>query len=158
MTGWRIGFGTGPVELIEGMSKVQSQSTSSPNSIAQYAAVAALDGPLDFITENRKVFARRRQLVCDALNDIDGIDCPNPDGAFYVYPSIAKLIGKKRADGVVIETDSDFVSYLLEAGDVAVVPGVAFGLSPYFRISYAASDEMLEDALARIANVTATLS
>ena len=158
MTGWRIGFGTGPVELIEGMSKVQSQSTSSPNSIAQYAAVAALDGPLDFITENRKVFARRRQLVCDALNDIDGIDCPNPDGAFYVYPSIAKLIGKKRADGVVIETDSDFVSYLLEAGDVAVVPGVAFGLSPYFRISYAASDEMLEDAMARIANVTATLS
>ena len=158
MTGWRIGFGTGPVELIKAMSKVQSQSTSSPNSIAQYAAVAALDGPLDFIAENRKVFDRRRQLVCEALNDIDGIDCSHPDGAFYVYPSIAKLIGKKRPDGMVIETDSDFVSYLLEAGEVAVVPGVAFGLSPYFRISYAASDEMLEDAMARITDVTATLS
>ena len=158
MTGWRIGFGTGPVELIKAMSKVQSQSTSSPNSIAQYAAVAALDGPLEFIAENRKVFARRRRLVCEALNDIDGIDCSPPDGAFYVYPSIAKLIGKKRPDGAVIETDSDFVSYLLEAGEVAVVPGVAFGLSPYFRISYAASDEMLEDAMARITDVTATLS
>ena len=158
MTGWRIGFGTGPVELIKAMSKVQSQSTSSPNSIAQYAAVAALDGPKDFIAENREVFARRRQFVCEALNDIDGIDCPHPDGAFYVYPSIAKLIGKKRPDGAVIETDSDFVSYLLEAGEVAVVPGVAFGLSPYFRISYAASDEMLEDAMARITNVIATLS
>ena len=158
MTGWRIGFGTGPVELIKAMSKVQSQSTSSPNSIAQYAAIAALDGPLEFIAENRRVFARRRQFVCDALNDIDGINCPHPDGAFYVYPSIAKLIGKKRPDGAVIESDSDFVSYLLEAGEVAVVPGVAFGLSPYFRISYAASDEMLEDAMARITNVTATLS
>jgi len=158
MTGWRIGFGTGPVELIKAMSKVQSQSTSSPNSIAQYAAVAALDGPQDFIAENRKVFARRRRFVCEALNDIDGIDCPHPDGAFYVYPSIAKLIGKKRPDGVVIETDSDFVSYLLEAGEVAVVPGVAFGLSPYFRISYAASDEMLEDAMARITSVIAALS
>ena len=92
------------------------------------------------------------------LNDIDGIDCRHPDGAFYVYPSIAKLIGKKRPDGLVIETDSDFVSYLLEAGEVAVVPGVAFGLSPYFRISYAASDEMLEDAMARITKVIATLS
>ena len=158
MTGWRIGFGTGPLELIKAMSKMQSQSTSSPNSIAQHAAVAALDGPLDFIAENREVFARRRTLVCEALNDIDGIDCPHPDGAFYVYPSIAKLIGKKRPNGAVIETDSDFVSYLLEAGEVAVVPGVAFGLSPYFRISYAASDEILEDAMARITNVTATLS
>ena len=158
MTGWRIGFGTGPVELIRAMSKVQSQSTSSPNSIAQYAAVAALDGPLDFIAKNREVFARRRQLVCDALNEIDGIDCPLPDGAFYVYPSIAKLIGKKRPDGMVIETDNDFVSYLLKAGEVAVVPGVAFGLSPYFRISYAANDEMLEDAMTRIAKVTAALS
>ena len=157
MTGWRIGFGTGPVELIKAMSKVQSQSTSSPNSIAQYAAVAALDGPIDFIAKNHEAFARRRQLVCDALNDIDGIDCPKPNGAFYVYPSIAKLIGKKRPDGAVIKTDSDFVSYLLEAGEVAAVPGVAFGLSPYFRISYAARDEMLEDAMARIAAVIASL-
>ena len=158
MTGWRIGFGAGPVELIKAMSKVQSQSTSSPNSIAQYAALAALDGPTGFIDENREVFARRRNLVCDALNDIEGIHCTRPDGAFYVYPSIAELIGKKRPNGEVIKTDSDYVSYLLEAGEVAVVPGVAFGLSPYFRISYAASDEMLEDAMARIAKVTATLS
>jgi len=158
MTGWRIGYGSGPVPLIKAMAKVQSQSTSSPNSIAQYAAIAALDGPLDFINENRAAFARRRQIVCDALNDIDGIDCPRPDGAFYVYPSIAGLIGRKRPDGQVIKTDSDFVSYLLEAGEVAVVPGIAFGLSPYFRISYAAADDVLLDALGRIATVTASLS
>jgi aspartate aminotransferase len=158
MTGWRIGYGSGPVPLIKAMAKVQSQSTSSPNSIAQYAAIAALDGPLDFMDENRAAFARRRQIVCDALNDIDGIDCPRPDGAFYVYPSIAKLIGRKRPNGQMIETDSDFVSYLLEAGEVAVVPGVAFGLSPYFRISYAAADDVLLDALERIAKVTASLS
>jgi len=158
MTGWRIGYGSGPVPLIKAMAKVQSQSTSSPNSIAQYAAIAALDGPLDFINENRAAFARRRQIVCDALNDIDGIDCPRPDGAFYVYPSIAGLIGRKRPNGQVIKTDSDFVSYLLEAGEVAVVPGIAFGLSPYFRISYAAADDVLLDALRRIAKVTASLS
>ena len=158
MTGWRIGFGTGPVTLINAMSKVQAQSTSCPNSIAQYAAVAALDGPLDFISENREAFDRRRQLVCDALNSIDGIDCPTPDGAFYAYPSIAKLIGKKRPDGAVIKTDSDFASYLLEAGEVAVVPGVAFGLSPYFRISFAVSDETLKVAMDQIARVTALLS
>jgi aspartate aminotransferase len=158
MTGWRIGFGAGPVALIKAMSKVQSQSTSSPNSIAQYAAMAALDGPMDFIAENRKAFTWRRQFVCDALNDIDGIECPHPDGAFYVYPSIANLIGKRRPGGAVIKTDSDFVSYLLEAGEVAVVPGAAFGLSPYFRISYAASDEILKDAMARIAKAIAALS
>jgi len=158
MTGWRIGYGTGPVALIKAMSKVQSQSTSSPNTIAQYASIAALDGPTDFIATNREVFARRRQLVCKALNKIDGIDCLLPDGAFYVYPSINKLIGKKRPDGAVIESDSDFVKYLLEAGEVAVVPGTAFGLSPYFRISYAAADDVLEDAMARIAKVTEALS
>ncbi len=158
MTGWRIGFGAGPAPLIKAMSKVQSQSTSSPNSIAQHAAVAALDGPLDFIAKNRKAFARRRQFICDALNDIEGIDCPYPDGAFYVYPSIAKLIGKKLPGGAVIKTDNDFVNYLLEAGEVAVVPGVAFGLSPYFRVSYAASDEILKDAMARIAEATSALS
>ena len=112
---------------------------------------------MEFIAENRKAFARRRRLVCDALNDIDGIDCPYPDGAFYVYPSIAKLIGQRRPDGVLIKTDSDFVSYLLEAGEVAVVPGVAFGLSPCFRISYAESDAVLETALARIGRVVAAL-
>ncbi len=158
MTGWRIGYGSGPVALIKAMSKVQSQSTSSPNSIAQHASIAALDGPLDFMAINREAFARRRRLVCDALNKIDGIECLLPDGAFYVYPSINKLIGKKRPDGLVIETDSDFVRYLLEAGEVAVVPGIAFGLSPYFRISYAAADDLLGDAMLRIAKVTETLS
>jgi aspartate aminotransferase len=158
MTGWRIGYGSGPVPLIKAMAKVQSQSTSSPNSMAQYAAIAALDGPLDFMAENCAAFARRRQLVCNALNNIDGIDCPLPEGAFYVYPSIAKLIGKKQPDGKIIESDSDFVSYLLEVGEVAVVPGVAFGLSPYFRISYAAADDVLADAMQRIAKVTASLS
>ena len=158
MTGWRIGYGSGPVALIKAMSRVQSQSTSNPNSISQYASIAALDGPLDFIANNREAFARRRRFVCNALNKIDGIDCSFPDGAFYVYPSINKLIGKKRPDGMVIATDSDFVRYLLEAGEVAVVPGIAFGLSPYFRISYAAADDLLEDAMARIAKVTETLS
>jgi aspartate aminotransferase len=158
MTGWRIGYGTGPVALIKAMAKVQSQSTSNPNTIAQYASVAALDGPLDFIYENRAAFARRRQLVCEALNRIDGIECPLPDGAFYVYPSIAGLIGRKRPCGRVIKTDSDYVAYLLEACEVAVVPGVAFGLSPCFRVSYAAADDILAEAMVRIARVTAELS
>ena len=150
MTGWRIGYCTAPPELVKAMAKVQSQSTSSPNSMAQWAAIAALDGPIDFIAENCRAFAARRQLVCDALNAMPGVSCAAPDGAFYVYPSISGLIGKKQPDGQVIETDADFVRYLLEAGDVAVVPGIAFGLSPYFRISYAASDEVLTEAMARI--------
>lgn len=150
MTGWRIGYCTAPPELVKAMAKVQSQSTSSPNSMAQWAAIAALDGPIDFIAENCRAFAARRQLVCEALNAMPGVSCAAPDGAFYVYPSISGLIGKKQPDGQVIETDADFVRYLLEAGDVAVVPGIAFGLSPYFRISYAASDEVLTEAMARI--------
>ena len=158
MTGWRIGYGAGPTPLIKAMAKVQSQSTSSPNSIAQYAAIAALDGPLDFMAANRAAFARRRRLVCDALNAIDGIDCPLPDGAFYVYPSIAGLIGRRRPDGQIIETDSDYVAYVLETAEVAVVPGIAFGLSPCFRVSYAAADDVLADAMMRIARVTADLS
>jgi len=158
MTGWRIGYGAGPTPLIKAMAKVQSQSTSSPNSIAQYAAIAALDGPLDFMAANRTAFARRRRLVCDALNAIDGIDCPLPDGAFYVYPSIAGLIGRRRPDGQIIETDSNYVAYVLETAEVAVVPGIAFGLSPCFRVSYAAADEVLADAMMRIARVTADLS
>ena len=158
MTGWRIGYGAGPTPLIKAMAKVQSQSTSSPNSIAQYAAIAALDGPLDFMAANRDAFARRRRLVCDALNAIDGIDCPLPDGAFYVYPSIAGLIGRRRPDGQIIETDSDYVAYVLETAEVAVVPGIAFGLSPCFRVSYAAADDVLADAMMRIARVTADLS
>ena len=158
MTGWRIGYCTAPPELVKAMAKVQSQSTSSPNSMAQWAAIAALDGPIDFIAENCRAFAARRQLVCDALNAMPGVSCAAPDGAFYVYPSISGLIGKKQPDGQVIETDADFVRYLLEAGEVAVVPGVAFGLSPYFRISYAASDEVLTEAMARISRVVDRLS
>ena len=140
------------------MAKVQSQSTSSPNSMAQWAATAALDGPIDFIAENCRAFAARRQLVCDALNAMPGVSCAAPDGAFYVYPSISGLIGKKQPDGQVIETDADFVRYLLEAGEVAVVPGIAFGLSPYFRISYAASDDVLTKAMVRISRVVDCLS
>ena len=158
MTGWRIGYCTAPPELVKAMAKVQSQSTSSPNSMAQWAAIAALDGPIDFIAENCRAFAARRQLVCDALNAMPGVSCAAPDGAFYVYPSISGLIGKKQPDGQVIETDADFVRYLLEAGEVAVVPGIAFGLSPYFRISYAASDEVLTEAMARISRVVDCLS
>ena len=157
MTGWRIGYCTAPPELVKAMAKVQSQSTSSPNSMAQLAAIAALDGPIDFIAENRRAFAARRQLVCDALNAMPGVSCAAPDGAFYVYPSISGLIGKKQPDGQVIETDADFVRYLLEAGEVAVVPGIAFGLSPYFRISYAASDEVLTEAMERVSRVVARL-
>ena len=158
MTGWRIGYCTAPPELVKAMAKVQSQSTSSPNSMAQWAAIAALDGPIDFIAENCRAFAARRQLVCDALNAMPGVSCAAPDGAFYVYPSISGLIGKKQPDGQMIETDADFVRYLLEAGEVAVVPGIAFGLSPYFRISYAASDEVLTEAMARISRVVDRLS
>jgi len=150
MTGWRIGYATGPQALIKAMAKIQSQSTSSPNSIAQYAAVAALNGSLDFMATNLKAFDERRQLVVDGLNAIDGIVCANPDGAFYVFPSIEGMIGRKRPDGAVIENDSDFVTWLLEDGGVAAVQGVAFGLEPHFRISYATSTEALEDACARI--------
>jgi aspartate aminotransferase len=158
MTGWRIGYCTAPPDLVKAMAKVQSQSTSSPNSIAQWAAIAALDGPIDFIADNCRAFAVRRQLVCDALNAMSGVSCAEPDGAFYVYPSISGLIGKTRPDGQVIETDADFVSYLLEAGEVAVVPGIAFGLSPYFRISYAASDAVLAEAMLRIGRVVEGLT
>ena len=158
MTGWRIGYCTAPPDLIKAMAKVQSQSTSSPNSIAQWAAIAALDGPIDFIADNCRAFAVRRQLVCDALNAMPDVSCAEPDGAFYVYPSISGLMGKARPDGRVIETDTDFVNYLLEAGEVAVVPGIAFGLSPYFRISYAASDAVLAEAMSRIGRVVDSLS
>ena len=158
MTGWRIGYCTAPPELVKAMAKVQSQSTSSPNSMAQWAAIAALDGPIDFIAQNCRAFAARRQLVCDALNAMLGVSCAAPDGAFYVYPSISGLIGKEQPDGQVIETDADFVRYLLEVGEVAVVPGIAFGLSPYFRISYAVSDEVLTEAMVRISRVVDLLS
>lgn len=157
MTGWRLGYGAGPVPLIKAMAKIQSQSTSSPNTIAQHAAIAALDGPMDFMAPNLAAFDARRRRVVAALNAMDGIECALPDGAFYVYPHIGGLIGKRRPDGAVIESDSDFVAAVLELGEVAVVPGVAFGLSPAFRISYATSDELLDVAMRRIGDVVASL-
>lgn len=150
MTGWRIGYAAGPEPLIAAMRKMQSQSTSNPCSISQHAALAALTGPHDFIAENNRAFARRRDLVVDALNAIPGISCPRPEGAFYVYPSIAGLIGQRTPDGVVIDSDEAFATALLEATGVAVVFGAAFGLSPAFRISYATSDSALTEACIRI--------
>jgi aspartate aminotransferase len=157
MTGWRIGFAAAPAPLVKAMAKLQSQSTSCPNSIAQHAAIAALDGPTDFIARNNAAFARRRARVLVALNAMDGVTCPAPDGAFYAFADISGLIGKARPDGRVIETDSDFAAALLELGDVAIVPGVAFGLSPAIRISFAAADDALDTALTRIASVVETL-
>ncbi|WP_449045497.1 pyridoxal phosphate-dependent aminotransferase [Paracoccus versutus] len=150
MTGWRIGYGAGPEELIRAMAKLQSQSTSNPCSISQYAALAALQGPQDYIAESRAVFQRRRDLVVAGLNACPGIDCPVPQGAFYVYPSIAALIGKTSAGGTLIADDEAFATALLNETGVAVVFGAAFGLSPHFRISYATSDAVLADACARI--------
>jgi aspartate aminotransferase len=157
MTGWRIGYAAGPVELIAAMRKVQSQSTSNPCSISQYAAVEALNGPHDFIAENNATFVRRRDLVVEMLNQAEGIACPVPDGAFYVYPSIAGLIGKTSPKGTEIVDDEAFSSALLEETGVAVVFGAAFGLSPNFRVSYATSDEALKEACTRIINFCAVL-
>jgi aspartate aminotransferase len=150
MTGWRIGYAAGPKALIKAMTTIQSQSTSNACSISQWASVEALTGPQDYIAESRAAFQRRRDLVVGLLNDCPGIVCPTPEGAFYVYPSIAGLIGKKTPDGKVIETDADFAGALLDAEGVAVVFGAAFGLSPNFRISYAAADDELTDACGRV--------
>jgi aspartate aminotransferase len=150
MTGWRIGYAAGPVELIKAMGKMISQTTSNPSSISQWAAVEALNGTQDFIKPNAKLFQTRRDLVVSMLNQAAGIHCPTPEGAFYVYPSVAGLIGKTAPSGKVIETDEDFATELLESEGVAVVHGAAFGLSPYFRISYATSEAVLEDACGRI--------
>ncbi|MFT6023523.1 MAG: aspartate aminotransferase [Ascidiaceihabitans sp.] len=158
MTGWRIGYAAGPAELIAAMRKVQSQSTSNPCSISQYAAVEALNGTHDFVPVNNKLFQRRRDLVVKMLNDADGISCPTPDGAFYVYPSIAELIGKTTAKGTKITDDEVFASALLEDTGVAVVFGAAFGLSPNFRVSYATSDEALLEACTRIQTFCAALT
>nr|WP_321460274.1 pyridoxal phosphate-dependent aminotransferase [uncultured Cohaesibacter sp.] len=157
MTGWRIGYAAGPVELIKAMAKLQSQSTSNPCSIAQYASVEALNGTQDFIAERAEVFKQRRDLVVKALNECEGLTCPMPEGAFYVYPSCAGTIGKTAPSGKVIETDEDFVTELLEAEGVAVVQGSAFGLGPNFRISYATSTEALTEACARIKKFCASL-
>ncbi|RJL09754.1 pyridoxal phosphate-dependent aminotransferase [Paracoccus siganidrum] len=150
MTGWRIGYGAGPEMLIRAMAKLQSQSTSNPCSISQYAAEAALEGPQDYIADSRAVFQRRRDLVVAVLNECPGIACPTPQGAFYVYPSIAGLIGRSSAAGTRIDSDEAFANALLEETGVAVVFGAAFGLSPHFRISYATGDEQLAEAVARI--------
>ena len=150
MTGWRIGYGAAPKELIRAMAKLQSQSTSNPSTISQYAALAALTGPQDYIDMSREAFQRRRDLVVAGLNECPGITCPMPQGAFYVYPSIEGLIGKVSAAGTPITDDEVFANALLDETGVAIVFGAAFGLSPHFRVSYAASDDTLREAIARI--------
>jgi aspartate aminotransferase len=157
MTGWRIGYAAGPQDLIRAMSKVQSQSTSNPCSISQAASVEALRGPQDFIAAHNEVFRERRDLVVAMLNQAPGLNCHKPEGAFYVYPSCAGAIGKTTPQGKSIATDSDFVTYLLEQAEVAAVQGEAFGLSPYFRISYATSTELLREACSRIQKACAAL-
>ena len=158
MTGWRIGYAAGPVELIKAMAKIQSQSTSNPSSVSQYAALEALNGPQDFLGPFREAFQRRRNLVVDMLNACEGVICPNPEGAFYVYPDISGCIGKTSAAGTKITDDEVFATALLEETGVAVVFGAAFGLSPNFRVSYATSDEVLKDACTRIQQFCASLT
>jgi len=157
MTGWRLGYAAGPAELIKAINKVQSQSSTHTSSISQAASVEALNGPQDFLKERAEVFKERRDLVVKAMNECEGLTCKKPEGAFYVYPSCAGTIGKKTPDGKVIETDTDFVTYLLESEGVAAVQGSAFGLAPYFRISYATSTEALTEACARIKRACAAL-
>lgn len=157
MTGWRIGYAAGPKDLIKAISVIQSQSTSNPCSISQAASVAALNGDQSFLKEWVGEFKERRDLVVEMINACDGLDCLTPEGAFYVYPSCAGLIGKVTPDGKVIESDGDFVTYMLESQGVACVQGEAFGLSPYFRISYATSKEVLSEACGRIQKACAAL-
>ena len=158
MTGWRLGYAGGPVALIDAMRKLQSQSTSNPSSITQAAAVEALDGPQEFIAANNAKFVERRDLVVSMLNQANGIKCPKPEGAFYVYPSCAGAIGKTASTGKKLATDEDFVTELLEAEGVAVVQGSAFGIGPAFRISYATKTEDLEEACRRIQRFCGNLS
>jgi aspartate aminotransferase len=158
MTGWRVGFAGGPSGLIKAMTKVQSQSTTHTAAVSQAASVAALNGPHDFVTANNKIFQERRDLVVSMLNQASGLSCPTPEGAFYVYPSCAGTIGKTTPGGKTIETDEDFVTYILEEEGVAAVQGVAFGLSPHFRVSYATATDLLEDACQRIQRACAALT
>ncbi|MFQ5985098.1 MAG: pyridoxal phosphate-dependent aminotransferase [Alphaproteobacteria bacterium] len=158
MTGWRIGFGGGPAPLIRAMAKIQSQSTTTPSSVSQAAAVEALNGPKDFLAEWQAVFKQRRDLVVGMLNQIPGLTCHAPEGAFYVYPTCAGVIGKRAPDGRRIESSEDFAHYLLETEGVAVVPGAAFGLDPFFRVSYATATDLLEEACRRIQRACASLS
>ena len=157
MTGWRIGYAAGPEKLIKAMGKVISQTTSNPSSISQYAAIEALNGPQDFLEPRRKVYQERRDMVVAGLNKCEGLHCPTPEGAFYVYPSCAGVIGKTAPSGKVIENDEDFATELLETEKVAVVFGAAFGMSPAFRVSYATSTEALTEALVRIERFCAAL-
>lgn len=158
MTGWRIGYAGGPAPLIKAMAKVMSQSTSNPCSISQWAVAAGLNGDHAFLEERNAAFKERRDLVVSMLNDAEGLSCTTPEGAFYVYPSCAGVIGKKTPGGKVIGSDEDFAAELLEAEGAAVVFGAAFGLSPHFRISYAAATEQLRDACARIQRFCASLA
>ena len=158
MTGWRIGYAGGPEQLIKAMGDIQSQSTSNPSSIGQAAAVEALNGPQDFIPRNNAEFKKRRDLVVKMLNDAKGLACHTPEGAFYVYPSCAGLIGATTPSGGVIKNDEDVVNYLLDAEGVAVVHGAAFGLAPHFRVSYATSLDVLEEACKRIQRACAALT
>jgi len=157
MTGWRIGYAAGPKEIIKAIAKIQSQSTTNPSSISQAAAVEALNGTQDFIKQRAKSFQERRDYVVKTLNEIEGIECLNPDGAFYVFPSCKGLIGKKESNGNVIKKDTDFVQSLLENNDVAVVQGSAFGLEGFFRISYATSMENLKKAMEKISSFCKSL-
>jgi aspartate aminotransferase len=158
MTGWRIGYAAGPLPLIKAMDMIQGQQTSGACTIAQWASVEALNGPQDFVRKNKAIFQARRDLVVSMLNQARGITCPSPEGAFYVYPSCEALIGKKTRAGKVIDSDETFCSELLEEEGVAVVFGSAFGLGPNFRISYATSEKLLEEACTRIQRFTASLS
>ena len=158
MTGWRVGYAGGPNELIKAMTKVQSQSTTHTAAVSQAASVAALNGPQDFIKTNSNTFQSRRDLVVSMLNQAPGISCSKPEGAFYVYPSVKDIIGKKTPEGKIIKTDEDFVTYILETQGVATVQGKAFGLSPYFRVSYATSTDLLKEACKRIHFAAASLN
>jgi aspartate aminotransferase len=157
MTGWRIGFAGGPVPLIKAMAKLQSQSTSNPCSIAQAAATAALNGDQSFLQERNDAFKKRRDLVVAMLNHVDGIHCPTPEGAFYVYPDVSGLIGKKTPSGLKIENDEMLIGYFLDEARVAAVHGGAFGVEPAFRVSYATSEAILTEACQRVQAACAAL-
>ena len=158
MTGWRIGYAAGPSLLIKAMIKIQGQSTSNPSSISQYAALAGISGSKEFLDPCLKAFDERRHFVVNKLNSIDGISCILPEGAFYAYPNVSGLIGKKTQNGKILNNDAEIVEWLLESAEVAAVPGVAFGLEPYFRVSYATSLEVLKEAMKRIEKAVSTLS
>ena len=158
MTGWRIGYAAGPSLLIKAMIKIQGQSTSNPSSISQYAALAGISGSKEFLEPCLKAFDERRHFVVDKLNSINGISCILPEGAFYAYPNVSGLIGKKTQNGKILNNDAEIVEWLLESAEVAAVPGVAFGLEPYFRVSYATSLEVLKEAMNRIEKAVLTLS